>query len=91
MKYHYDNEYSALYALLDHVQLSHPEYYTKLQKRGRQLAMCQNGCGYSDDGETESKTSGWSMASATFRKAWTRAALRESLEEKSHTFDWNNL
>ena len=74
-----NEQYEAVINLLNHIKNHHKSFFEKLQIRGRQLAMSQNGCGYFDDGK--SKTGGWHESQASFRMAWTRHALEEILNK----------
>jgi len=72
-----NDEYESLKALIRHIRRHHPVVVKQLNKRARQAAMSQNGCGYYDDGKQ--KSGGWHDSQSTFREAWRMNALREML------------
>lgn len=73
----FSEKYEAVKFLLTHVQTAHKQFYKQLEKKGRQLARSQNGCGYYDGSDRDT---GWAKARAGFREAWIKHALEDELE-----------
>lgn len=73
----FECKHEALEWLMKHIRAAHLNLLTKLEKRGRELARSQNGCGYYDGSD---KDVGWPKAQETFREAWRTNALKEQLQ-----------
>ena len=69
-------QYEAVEWAKKHIKEYHSKIYENLEKRGRELARSQNGCGYYDGSD---KDTGWQKASTTFRDAWIKHAVEEML------------
>lgn len=72
------SKYVVIQEALRHIKYFHPELYQALERRGRELAMCNNGCGYSDSGK--GTAGGWFEAHSDFREAWVERALASRLK-----------
>lgn len=72
-----EHDYDVLNLMLDHIRNIHPVLFKTMTRRGRKMAMSQNGQGYYDDGKTADGD--WITATRVFRDAWRTDALREVL------------
>lgn len=75
------SNHEVIEALLNHVKINHKPLYERLERKGRRLAMSQNGCGYYDSGKGEQ--GGWWDAQPPFRQAWIENALEDELNENN--------
>ena len=76
VKKSFEWKHEAVDYLMGHIRRKHKNLLPTLEKKGRDLARSQNGCGYYDGSD---KDTGWPRAQASFREAWRKHALERML------------